>query len=906
MYRTTCHRDRYALFSKVASGIVALGGLLVIIGWIGDVRLLQTFVPGAGTIKFNTGLSLLLSGISLWLLSAYPTHRGAPWVSGTASMVVLLIGMLTVVEYTSDIDFRIDEYFVIEYGAPITQYPGRMGAIAALIFVFLGTAMLLLNGNVRSRWIEGLTLVAIFNALIPALGYMYGTSSLYLIPYYGTVALPTALLLILLCAGILAARPNRGVMALLTNKSAGGITARRLLPGAIFIPLVIDRLQYWGQHAGFYDATFALILFTLSSMVLFTGLIAWNAHLLLQLDMRRDRAEDNLRGTLQKLGSNIQALSQANFRLQDEIVERRAAEEKLFDERERAEVTLKSIGDGVITTDMDGKVVYLNPAAEKLSGWTNADAAGRLIADVFRIIDPVTRQPVPQPVESVLYRNEGMRVGQNRILVHRDGSESTVDDSCAPIHDPHGMVIGAVVVFHDVSAVRAMSLKMAHVSQHDSLTDLPNRLLLNDRLSQAIALALRNNKKTAVLLLDLDRFKHVNDTLGHFVGDRLLKEIAKRIKGCMRETDTVSRQGGDEFIILLQEVSDTIGTARIATQVLSLIAQPYFIDGHEVHITGSIGISVCPDDGEDSDTLIKHADAAMYQAKTQGRNEYQFFTRGINERAVKRFALEGSLRRALAREESALYYQPKMDVATGAVTGAEALLRWPSRSKELASAAQFIPIAEESGLIIPIGEWVLRTACEQNRTWQLAGYAPLPIAVNVSAVQFREKNFLEMVSRTLDKTGLDPRYLELELTESVTMQDIEYTITLLESLKKMGVGLAIDDFGTGYSSLSYLKRFPIDTLKVDRSFVKDIATEPDDAAITSAIISMAKILKQKVVAEGVETLQQFEFLRKEGCDMIQGYFFSEPLSAEDFERKILQRNLTAFRPIEQKYVRKLS
>jgi diguanylate cyclase (GGDEF)-like protein/PAS domain S-box-containing protein len=905
MYRTTCHRDRYALFSKIASGIVALGGMLVVIGWISDIRPLQTFIPGAGTPKFNTGLSLLLSGISLWLLSAHPTHRATQSASAAVSALVLVIGMLTVAEYAGNIDLGIDQYLIVEHGAPITQYPGRMGAIAAVIFVLLETAMLLLNANVRSRWIEGLTLVAMFNALIPALGYMYGASSLYLIPYYGTVALPTALLLILLCAGILAARPDRGVMALLTNKSAGGITARRLLPGAVLIPLLIDRLQFWGQHAGLYDATFAMILLTLSSMVLFTGLIAWNAHLLLQLDIRRDRAEDNLRGTLQKLGSNIQALSRANFRLQEEIVERRAAEEKLFDERERAEVTLKSIGDGVITTDIDGKVVYLNPAAEKLSGWTTKDAVGRHIAEVFRIIDPVTRQAVPQPVESALYGNDITRLPQSRILVHRDGSESTVDDTCAPIHDPHGKVIGAVVVIHDVSAVRAMSLKMAHVSQHDALTDLPNRVLLNDRLSQAIALALRNNKKTAVLLLDLDRFKHVNDMLGHYVGDRLLKEIAKRIKGCMREADTVSRQGGDEFIILLQEVSDTIGTARAATQVLSLIAQPYFIDDHEVHITGSLGISVCPDDGEDADTLIKHADAAMYQAKMQGRNKYQFFTPGINERAVKRFALEGSLRRALAREESALYYQPKMDVATGSITGAEALLRWPSRGMELASAAQFIPIAEESGLIIPIGEWVLRKACEQNRAWQEAGYAPIPIAVNVSAVQFKEKNFLELVSRTLDQTGLDPRYLELELTESVTMQDIEFTITLLESLKEMGVGLAIDDFGTGYSSLSYLKRFPIDTLKVDRSFIKDIVTDPDDAAITSAIISMAKILKQKVVAEGVETLEQFEFLRTQGCDLIQGYYVSEPLSAEDFERKILQRNGAAFWPLEQEYLRKL-
>jgi diguanylate cyclase (GGDEF)-like protein/PAS domain S-box-containing protein len=906
MYRITSHRNRYARFSKVASGIVTLAGTLVIIGWITDARILQTFIPGAGTIKFNTGLGLLLSGISLWILSAYPAHRAAQWASGIASTMVVLIGALTLVEYIGHTDLGIDEYFFIEYGASAAQHPERMGAVAAVIFVLLGTAMLLLNVKVRSRWIEGLSIAAMFNALISAIGYLYGTSSLYHIPYYGTIALPTTLMSILLCAGILAVRPDHGVMALLTNKSAGGITARRLLPAAIFIPLLIDRLQFWGQSAGLYDATFAVILFTLSSMVIFTTLIAWNARLLLQLDMRRDRAEDNLRGTLQKLGSNIQALSKANSRLQAEIVERRAAEDRLFHERERAEVTLKSIGDGVITTDVDGKVMYLNPAAEKMGGWTNAEAAGLPLTEIFRIIDPATRQPVAQPVDAALYRNEVARMGQSRILVHRDGSESTVDDSCAPIHDPEGRVIGAVVVFHDVSAVRAMSLKMTHLAQHDSLTDLPNRLLLNDRLSQAIALALRNNKKTALLLLDLDRFKHVNDTLGHIVGDHLLQEIAKRIRGCMRETDTVSRQGGDEFIILLQEVSDTIGAARAATQLLTSIAQPYFIDGHEVHITGSIGISICPDDGEDADTIIKHADAAMYQAKMQGRNKYQFFIRSINERAVRRFALEGSLRRALAHDESALYYQPKMNIATSAVVGAEALLRWPARHKELSSASQFIPIAEESGLIIPIGEWVLRKACQQNRAWQAAGYAPIAIAVNVSAVQFKEKSFLDLVSRVLDETGLDPRYLELELTESVTMQEIEFTISMLESLKRMGVGLAIDDFGTGYSSLSYLKRFPIDTLKVDRSFVQDIATDPDSAAITCAIISMAKILKHKVIAEGVETREQFEFLRKQGCDEIQGYYFSQPLSAEDFERKILQRSGPKFRPAEPGYMQRIS
>jgi len=325
--------------------------------------------------------------------------------------------------------------------------------------------------------------------------------------------------------------------------------------------------------------------------------------------------------------------------------------------------------------------------------------------------------------------------------------------------------------------------------------------------------------------------------------------------------------------------------------MLASITESYNISGHELHVSASIGISICPEDGRDSETIIKHAEAAMYQAKAQGRNNYQFFMARINERAIRRFALEGSLRRAIAREESALHYQPKLCIADGKVIGAEALIRWHDHHNGPVSPSQFIPIAEESGLIIPIGEWVLRQACKQNRSWQDAGYNPIPIAVNVSAVQFRDKNFLRMVERVLGETGLDPRYLELELTESVTMQDLELTIPLLEALKRMGLSLSIDDFGTGYSSLSYLKRFPIDTLKIDRSFVQDIAKDSDDAVIICAIISMAKSLKQRVLAEGVETAEQYEFLRNQGCDEIQGYYFSGPLTGDEFENRILRRQM---------------
>jgi diguanylate cyclase (GGDEF)-like protein/PAS domain S-box-containing protein len=887
MSHATDHRNRYAAFVRVVSAIVAAVGLTIITGWIAGIQILKSLVPGGAAIEFDGGAALLLSGLALGLLSIRDTHRIALYASSIASGAVVVIGTLTLIRYAGDTELRIAELVFPEDFASMPRYPDRMAAAAAMIFILAGAAMLMLAAGLRSRWVEGLTIAAMFNALIPAIGYLYGATALYRIPYYGTIALPVTSTGLVLCAGILAVRPDRGLMSFLTNESAGGMTARRLLPAAIFIPLVIDRLQYWGQKAGLYDATFGLVLFTLSSMAIFAGLIVWNARLLMQLDLQRGRAEASLRGTLEKLGSNVTALSEANARLQAEIHERCLAEERLFRERERAEVTLQSVGDGVITTDTDARIVYMNPIAEKLTGWSNAAASGRPIDDIFRIVDPVTRERIIHPAKACLHRNEVTRAPSNRVLIHRDGSDSIVDDSCAPIHDPDGRVIGAVLVFHDVSAVEAISLKMAHLAKHDSLTDLPNRLLLDDRLAQAITLALRHDKKTAVLLLDLDRFKHVNDMLGHVTGDRLLQEIARRAQSCVQETDTVSRQGGDEFVIVLSELADSMDAARIAAQLLEKIAQPYFIDGHEVHITVSIGISICPDDGENSGTMIKHADAAMYQAK-KGRNQYQFFTRGINERAVRRFALEGRLRHALAREESALYYQPKMDIATGMMTGAEALLRWPSGGKELASPAQLIPIAEESGLIIPIGEWVLRKACQQCRAWQLAGHAPFPIAVNVSAVQFRGANFTDYVARILEETGLEPRYLQLELTESATMHDIESTIALLQSLRRMGIGLAIDDFGTGYSSLSYLQRFPIDTLKIDRSFVQDVTTDPDGAAITLAIISMAKSLKHKVVAEGVETLEQFEFLKKQGCDEIQGFYFSEPLPAAEFERRILR------------------
>ena len=566
------------------------------------------------------------------------------------------------------------------------------------------------------------------------------------------------------------------------------------------------------------------------------------------------------------------------------MIERKTVEEALFIEKERAQVTLNSIGDAVLSTDISGNVTYLNHAAESLTGWSREEALRRPVAEVFQIIDGATRQPARNPMELAVQQNKTVGLTANCILIRPDGLECAIEDSAAPIHDRRGQVTGAVIVFHDVTAARAMSFRMSHLAQHDSLTDLPNRLLLNDRLTRAIASARRNGNRLAVLFVDLDRFKDINDSLGHAIGDKLLQSVAERLVARVRNSDTVSRPGGDEFVVLLSELEHPEDAAVCAKKMLTALTAPHRIAQHDVHVTVSIGVSTYPEDGQDAETLVKSADTAMYQAKENGRNNYEFFRQDMNIRAVERQSLEGSLSRALERHEFVLHYQPKINLEKGAITGAEALIRWLHLDRGLIPPAQFVPIAEDTGLLLPIGQWVLHEACRQARAWLDAGLRPVPVAVNISAVEFRDKGFLEGVRAILKDTRLEPRYLELELTESVLMQHAESTASVLQALKAMGVQLAVDDFGTGYSSLSYLRRFPIDTLKVDRSFVRQITADADDAIIASAVISMGKSLKLRVVAEGVETREQLAFLQDQRCDEGQGYYFSRPVVAEQFAK----------------------
>jgi diguanylate cyclase (GGDEF)-like protein/PAS domain S-box-containing protein len=566
------------------------------------------------------------------------------------------------------------------------------------------------------------------------------------------------------------------------------------------------------------------------------------------------------------------------------MVERAASAEALFEEKERAQVTLNTIGDAVMTTDVQGRVTYLNTVAESMTGWSRQEASGRPLEEVFRVIDAVTRSSMQNPVALAIRENKTVGLTPNCILIRRDGVEAYIEDSAAPIHDRRGQVIGVVIVFHDVGAARALPLKMSYLAQHDSLTDLPNRTLLSDRLTQAIALAHRNGKKLAVLFLDIDRFKHINDSLGHAIGDRLLQSVAQRLLACVRRSDTVSRQGGDEFVILLPEVAHVQDAAAIGDVILLALSTPHHIVKHDLHVTASIGIATYPDDGTDAETLMQNADLAMYHAKDNGRDNYQFFKADMNVRAVERQFVEVALRHAVDQREFVLQYQPQMNLGTGAIIGVEALIRWRHPERGLVPPAHFIPIAEECGVIAAIGRWVLREACCQAQTWQRAGLPPVRVAINISAAELRAKDFVAGVRATLLETGLDPRYLELELTETFLMQDSKSTLGVLLALKAMGVQLALDDFGTGYSSLSYLRRFPIDTLKIDQSFVRDITTDAGDAGIVSAVISMGKSLNMRVVAEGVETQEQLAFLQEQRCPEGQGYHFSRPLVAREFTR----------------------
>jgi diguanylate cyclase (GGDEF)-like protein len=465
-------------------------------------------------------------------------------------------------------------------------------------------------------------------------------------------------------------------------------------------------------------------------------------------------------------------------------------------------------------------------------------------------------------------------------MQRKDGTEIDVEvHGNRTMYEGKSAVIGMLL---DVSERKHIEARLEYQATHDVLTGLPNRNLLSDRLGQAIHLAERYQRQVAAVFVDLDNFKHINDTLGHQQGDQILRSMVERLENTLRGSDTLARVGGDEFGIVLSSIEEEETLPAVIQRIMAEIQRPFFLEGREYVITGSIGATVYPKDGNDAETLIRNADAAMHQAKESGNNLFRFYSAEINARVKERISLEGKLRHAVENGELALYYQPQVDLRLGRVTGAEALLRWKHPDLGMVSPARFIPLAEETGLIVPIGEWVLREACRQTAAWQQDGVGDLCVAVNLSARQFHEQDIPAVARQALLDSGLEAHLLELEVTESMVMRNVNDAVATLFELKDTGMSLAMDDFGTGYSSLSYLKRFAIDKLKIDQSFVRDLATDPNDAAIANAIIALAHSLNLEVIAEGVETAEQLAFLQQNGCDAIQGYYFSKPLPAEEF------------------------
>jgi diguanylate cyclase (GGDEF)-like protein/PAS domain S-box-containing protein len=561
----------------------------------------------------------------------------------------------------------------------------------------------------------------------------------------------------------------------------------------------------------------------------------------------------------------------------------------LTDERNRAAATLGCIGDAVLTTDRAGRIEYLNPAAEALTGHRLHDVRGRPLPEVIHLTEEGSEWPLPPPGLDALADGTSAQASRPAVLRSVTGEEHSIRWSAGPIRNAAGSVEGMVLALSNVSEILSLSKAMARQATHDALTDLPNRVLLEDRLTSAIARSRRAKQKVAILFVDLDGFKKVNDAYGHAAGDALLKEVAERLRTHCRQEDSVARWGGDEFVMLLEKLETRDAATAAATKVLNVLSRPVRVLDQEVYVTASIGISVFPRDGDEVGTLFKRADAAMYRAKEKGGNLFQFYSHEMSDRAVRRLDLEKSLWEALQREELRLHFQPQVDLATGQVTGAEALLRWDRGTGTLVPPAQFLSVAEQTDLIHAIGDWVLQSAFAQLARLRQLGLASVHVAINLAPRQLLRRELYGRIASSLREHDIDPSCVTLEISENLFLHDADGIAQKLHGLRKLGVRVSIDDFGTGYSSIGYLKRLPVDQVKIDKSFVRHVTSKPDDQAIVRGIINLAHSLRLDVMAEGVETLDQRQCLQALGCDAAQGFQIGYPLPPADLEAYLLER-----------------
>ena len=562
----------------------------------------------------------------------------------------------------------------------------------------------------------------------------------------------------------------------------------------------------------------------------------------------------------------------------EDFTDQRRVEQVLQEQLTLYQALLKAqsdVGEGMLIVE-DSRVTYVNDAFCRMTGYAAPEIEA--LPSFLSLVHPDDRERV--------HGNHARRIAGEQFadryqigVITRIGERREVEIAVVAMH--RDGKLGVVVVVIDITQQKRDEEKIRYLATHDPLTGLPNRALFVEKLSSMLKLAQRHQKKMAVFFIDLDRFKRINDTLGHLVGDRLLQLVANKFRSCLRETDTIARIGGDEFTVILHDIANAAEAEPVAKKIVSALSVPiHRLEGHELVVTPSIGISIYPDDGRDVETLLKHSDVAMYRAKSEGKNTYRFFSVEMNEHHLEHLLLENNLHSALDKEELLLHYQPKIDLLSGRMVGVEALMRWRHPDLGMISPEKFIPLAEECGLIIPIGEWALWHACKQNKAWQADGYMPIRMVVNLSAKQFHEKTLPDTVAKILAETGLAADYLELEVTESCVMCNPEDAIETLNALRQIGVHISIDDFGTGYSSMGYLKRFPIDAIKIDRSFVMGVPHDANDSAIAAAVISLGHSLGLRVIGEGVETQEQLAFLAAKGCDEIQGFLFAQPLAAE--------------------------
>ena len=599
------------------------------------------------------------------------------------------------------------------------------------------------------------------------------------------------------------------------------------------------------------------------------------------------------------LGQYITALGETNRLLESEVEKHARAETLLRETTSLQRAILDCAEYAIVYTDSAGIIRVMNPAAERLFGHRAEELIGQETPLVFHIAEDIARWTLAHNAngfaaliaESGTVSQESREINMRR----RDGSTFPANIAISVVHDSHKQVRGYLGIVADITQRHAAESRIRHLAHYDNLTSLPNRTLLNEHLAEAIGDAHERHRSVAVLFADLDRFKYVNDTLGHQAGDQLLLCVAQRLRACVRDGDLVARTGGDEFVIVLGNLEEGSMPEDVAERIIASLARPFELCGQQFTVTPSIGITLYPTDGLDGEALIKNADAAMYLAKERGRNNFQFFDHGLSARYSERLELENRLRHALDENQLELFYQPQVDTLSGELIGLEALIRWRQPDGSMIPPDKFIPIAEECGLIVPIGAWVLHEACRQNQAWLKEGICRVPVGVNLSARQFDDTELLATIKSALTSAQLPPAYLDLELTESLVMRNPEHTRSLLMECKKLGLQLSVDDFGTGYSSLANLKRFPIDRLKIDRSFISDIVTEADDAAIAQTIVAMAHTLRLEVIAEGVETEAQLALLRRWRCDAYQGYLCSRPISAADMT--VMLRSLRATRMV---------